>query len=942
MTRPGAGGGGGGARRLRLLAALVLPAVVLVAAAPAGQQRTAAVWVTTADRAQLLARLPDAPIQTETPGTAIAIELFPQQVHQPITGFGASLTESSAYVLDTALAEAPRQALFQQFFDAASGAGLSVLRQPIGASDFALSHYSYDDMPPGQSDPLLQRFSIARDRQHVLPALRRALQINPAITVMASPWSAPGWMKSSGSMIDGSLRRDAYAPYAEYFVRFLQAYAAEGVPVRFVTVQNEPHFTPPDYPGTYMPAADQAQFIRDHLGPALTRAGLTTAILAWDSNWDQPHYPIDVLNDAGARPFVAGSAFHCYKGDPAMMEETHAAHPGRSIHLTECSSFTSTDFAQTLLWNARVLLIGSLRHWAESIVAWNLVLDETGGPHAGGCPDCTALATVDRSTGRVTFNAEFYALAHVSRFVRPGAVRIGSDSRPSDGIDAVAMTNPDGSHVVLLTNSTTGSRAVKLRLGAEATTHAVPARSVMTVVWPGASSAPPDPFAQPIAVPGTIEAERFGPGGRGVSYADTTPGNAGGQYRATDVDIEQTADAGGGYNLGWLRAGEWTAYALDVRAEGSYTLEARVASRGPGGTFHVEIDGVDRSGPLTIPDTGGWQSWVTLTRAGLALQAGARRLRIVIDGGGPWGDAGNINYLRLSTALPPAATSPYHGTPAPIPGTIEAEEFDLGAEGAAYFDLTPGNAGGTFRQTAVDIQPASSGGYNVGWMEAREWLAYTVDAGAGGSFSLETRVASNGAGGVFHLEADGTDVSGPISIPDTGGWQKWTTLARPVTLSPGTRTVRVVLDGAGASGAVGNLDWLRFTAASAAPNLALKRPATSSSIENGSYPARFAVDGDPATRWSSAFSDPQWIAIDLGSVRTVRRILLRWETAYSRAYQVQASIDGNTWTTIAATAAGDGGVDDWPGRDAAARYVRVYGTARGTPWGHSLWEIEVY
>jgi O-glycosyl hydrolase len=775
-----------------------------------GQARSASVWMTSADRAFLLTRVPDVAVKPDDPAIVPTVDLFPTDRYQPITGFGASLTESSAYLLQTALSDTARRSLMLALFHPASGAGLGVLRQPMGASDFALDHYSYDDIPSGQMDPLLQQFSIARDRQYVLPAMHEALAINPNIVITASPWSAPGWMKTSGSMIGGSLRSDRYAPFADYFVKFLNAYAAERVPIDFVTVVNEPHYAPLDYPGMYMNAADQTRFIRDFLGPALGRAGLPTRILTWDHNWHQAEYPIAVMNDTGARPFVAGSAFHCYVGDPSMMEAVKAAHPDRSLHITECSSFsTGVDFGWVLLWNARTLLTGALRHWAESVVTWNLVLDEQGGPHKGGCTDCTGLATINQATGAVTLNAEYYALAHVSKFMRPGAERIGSSRFATTDLDAVAVQNPDGTNVVLLTNTAYAPRRVKVRLGGEATTHDLPARSVATVVWPSGAVDPPQEI-EPIPIPGVIEAERFGTGGAGLSYVDTTVGNAGGQYRTTDVDIEASSDSGGGYNVGWTRAGEWLAYPVDVATSGVYTWAARVASSGSGGTFHVEVDGVNRTGSIAIPDTGGWQSWTTVALPNVTLAAGRRLMRLVIDTNGPANDAGNINFIRVAAAN----GDPYLGKPAAIPGVIEAEMFDNGGNGVAYADVTPENAGGAFRTTAVDLESSVEGAFNVGWMAPGEWLKYGVEVLGSGTYRLNLRVAAHGDGGRLHVEFDGVNKTGPLKIPDTGGWQTWTTIGAPVTLTAGVQSMRVVVESAGAGGVVGNLNFIELLAGS--------------------------------------------------------------------------------------------------------------------------------
>jgi hypothetical protein len=311
----------------------------------------------------------------------------------------------------------------------------------------------------------------------------------------------------------------------------------------------------------------------------------------------------------------------------------------------------------------------------------------------------------------------------------------------------------------------------------------------------------------PRRVPGTIQAEDYDSGGQGVGYRDTTAGNRGGVYRNGDVDIEPTVDAGGGYDVAWIVAGEWLAYSVDVAAAGTYALEGRVASRGAGGTFHVEVGGANVTGTLTIPDTGGWQNWTTLKRT-VTLPAGRQRLRIVFDQPGPTGAVGNVNYVRLAAA---SGGQPYGGTRRALPGTIQAEDFDTGGEGLTFHDTTAGNRGGVYRQTNVDLEATvdSGGGYDVAWIAPGEWLAYSVDVRQAGSYALEARVASNGTGGAFHVEVRGVNVTGSLAVPNTGGWQTWTTLRRTVTLPSGAQLLRIVFDSAGASGAVVNVNHVR-------------------------------------------------------------------------------------------------------------------------------------
>jgi subtilisin family serine protease len=343
--------------------------------------------------------------------------------------------------------------------------------------------------------------------------------------------------------------------------------------------------------------------------------------------------------------------------------------------------------------------------------------------------------------------------------------------------------------------------------GANATSEVV---TVHVVVPP--PSTPFDGTAAPI--PGLIEAERFDDGGEGIAYHDLTKGNTSGQYRQTDVDIATASDFGGGYTLGYVDAGEWLKYSVSVAAADNYTLEARVASPGQGGKFHVEVDGTDVTGPMVVPSTGGWQSWQTISRAGIPLTAGAHVLRIVIETNGATGWWGNLNSLRWTVpGAPPPPSTPFGGTAAPIPGLIEAERFDDGGEGIAYHDLTKGNTSGQYRQTDVDIATASDfgGGYTLGYVDAGEWLKYSVSVAATADYTLEARVASAGQGGTFHVEVDGTDVTGPMVVPSTGGWQSWQTISRAgIPLTAGPHVLRVVIETNGTTGWWGNLNYLRW------------------------------------------------------------------------------------------------------------------------------------
>lgn len=417
------------------------------------------VWLTTPDQAALLAPQPSLHF-TEGDAQGAAITVDPAQRYQEMVGFGAAITDASAFLIQNELNRDQREVLLGELFGPAPGINLSFTRLTIGSSDFSRTHYSYDDRPQGETDPELAHFSIAPAKAEVLPTVRAARAINPRLAVMATPWSAPGWMKTSDSLVRGTLRETAYAPFAAYLRRTVEAFAAEQVPVDYLSIQNEPDFEPDNYPGMRLSPAQRARIIGDHVGPQFEKAGLKTRILDWDHNWDKPEQPLGALADASARRHISGVAWHCYAGDVGAQARVREEHPDKHVFFTECSGGEwSPGWAEGWPWMMRNLIIGTTRNWARGVLLWNLALDENYGPHLGGCGDCRGVVTIDSRTGAITRNPEYYALGHVSRFVHPGARRIGSSS-PVDGIETVAFANQDGSRVLLAFN--TGKEATEL------------------------------------------------------------------------------------------------------------------------------------------------------------------------------------------------------------------------------------------------------------------------------------------------------------------------------------------------------------------------------------------------------------------------------------------------------------------------------------------------
>ena len=466
-------------RALLALATAGIAAGCATPAAPGGVD----VWLTTGDKTQLLAR--QAPIAFGAGGAAAVVTVDPAQRFQRIAGFGASITDASAWLMQHRMSPAQRRALVEELFGRGpNGLGFDFTRLTIGASDFSREHYSLNDRPPGETDLALAHFSIERNRGDLLPVLREALAVNPKLQVMASPWSAPGWMKTTGSLIQGTLKPGMAEPFARYLVRYVDAMAAEGVPIFALTLQNEPHFEPPDYPGMRLDPAARAEIIGRHLGPLLARRGLKTQIVEWDHNWDEPQAPLAVLADPVARAHVAGVAWHCYAGAVDVQAQVHAAHPDKDTWFTECSGGEwKPHWPETLPWMMRHVVIGATRGWARGVLMWNLALDERHGPHLGGCKDCRGVVTIDSRTGEVTRNLEYYALGHASRFVRQGAERIQS-TPVVDGVDTVAFRNADdGSIVLVACNSGAAPRRLTVRHGARAFEVELPRESVASFVW---------------------------------------------------------------------------------------------------------------------------------------------------------------------------------------------------------------------------------------------------------------------------------------------------------------------------------------------------------------------------------------------------------------------------------------------------------------------------
>lgn len=433
-------------------------------------------WLTTESLSSALERQDDIEFQPGATGGGLSVAIDETTRYQTIDGWGVSLTGASSWLLTEKLSDAKREEVMESLFGP-TGIGLSMLRQTLGASDFNLATYSYND---GEADPTLSRFSIEPDRDFILPRVKDALAVNPQIKVMASPWSPPGWMKSSGNLIGGTLLNTYYQANADYFVKFIEAYEAEGVPIYAVTPQNEPGYSPAHYPGMILTKNQQIRFIGDYLGPTFRSAGLQRVkIICHDHNYDGLDIPQAILASS-AGEYVAGSGFHHYGGPIQAMSTLNAEFPEKGIWFTEGGFGEWNDHFDNIVHE----MIEIPRNWAKAIILWNAALDQKSGPSVIGDHNTNEGMLLIRSDRQddVSYNGQYFYLGHLSKFVRPGAVRVKSPSLIGD-LESVAFVNTDGSRVLVVANRNQSSKTIEVEWDGKRFSYAVPARSMMTFKW---------------------------------------------------------------------------------------------------------------------------------------------------------------------------------------------------------------------------------------------------------------------------------------------------------------------------------------------------------------------------------------------------------------------------------------------------------------------------
>ncbi|SHN70555.1 glucosylceramidase [Fervidobacterium gondwanense DSM 13020] len=478
--------------KVKILLLFLLISIVIVLTSNQSAQQTKGVkgmqkiriWLTTSDQRHLLDEVRIDELGDLAYREEFKIVVNPDKKYQIMDGFGASFTDASAYLVYHKLSDEKRREVMEKLFDREKGIGISFLRQPMGATDYTTKIYSYDDLPEGvKEDRELKHFSIDHDRKYIIPLLKEALKMNPQLKIMASPWSAPGWMKTTGSMIGGSLLRRYYDVYAQYFVKFIKAYESEGIPIYAITVQNEPLYVPKEYPGMKMDWVEQADFIGDYLGPVFEKEGIKTKILTYDHNWDNTTYAAYVLSDEKASKYVAGSAWHFYGGKHEAMTKIKEMFPDKEIWFTEGSGGDWVPAFFNAYMDQMMHVIRIPRNWSKTVVWWNIALDEKRGPTILSNSTCRGLIEINQKTGEVKYNLDYYTLGHISKFVLPGAYRIDSYTY-LDKLETVAFENPDGTRVLIISNRTQTNKKVSVIEQEEEIFEIVlPSYGSATVVW---------------------------------------------------------------------------------------------------------------------------------------------------------------------------------------------------------------------------------------------------------------------------------------------------------------------------------------------------------------------------------------------------------------------------------------------------------------------------
>jgi O-glycosyl hydrolase len=942
------------------------------------------VWLTDVSADRWVEKQSDVSFQTKQTTNPLTIKVDDSVTYQEVTGFGAALTDSSAWVINE-LPAAQRNTLMKNLFDPSDGLGLSMVRLPMGATDFtATGNYSYDDMPAGQTDPTLSNFSIKHDESYIIPQLKQALAINPAITFTATPWSPPGWMKTSDSMIGGTLKDEYSAVLANYFVKFIQAYGKAGVPIHYVTPQNEP-LAAPTWPGMELTPSQEITLVK-HMGDAFAANDLPTKILAWDHNWDVPSYPETIYNDPSASKHVAGAGWHIYSGSPMYQTVAHNDYPGKLNYLTEATGGTYQANSQVAFHDAlNTWVIGNMRNWGNGVMLWNIALDPEGRPlnsDTNGIPLNRGLVVADPKTGSVSYNPEYHALAQVSRFVKPGAHRIYSNSFGDGSVENIAFQNPDGSKVVVAYNDADSAKTLSVADGTQSFDYTLGAGDAVTFTYSGPVQQGTKPAAPNVTDPTHdfvfgVPTSEDGAAKRPVTIT----------YDPNLLPIQNTIQTGDGlfsYSLpvgasiktpgGELDRARWTAksstsyagHPAELAIDGEVDTKWRTGIRAKNGDWFQ----VDLGASTNI-------SKIVLDNAGAdAFESIAPYQVYVSEDGLDWGTALARGIGHLGTVS--IAMAPRKARYVRIVGTDDSFHFHwsigeigvYGSESGTGSIQAPSQVSTNLqlkRWTSPDgakvaVVYNGSGSEQSFRLSADGSYSYSLPPGTSAMFT--TRAPSSSPAPAFGTLAPTRGLPGyRLTITGThfGESQDWGTVffgsvparieswsdTRIVALVPSglpSGTYQVSVNGSGGQPAGG----APFTLSGLGTPLD-RRNWTATASDVSPWPADavdHVLDGDIDTRYSSGTGqyDGMSLQVDMGQPQTFNRVVLDAGSSFgdtARNADIYVSSDGQDWTKVTSVLASGQPVQLASFPEQTARYIKVVNTRSAGNWW-SVAEFGVY
>lgn len=961
---------------------VALTAQVAAEAAPPSKGDPVHVWLTDVSADTWVAGQSDVSFKKGQTTNPITINVDDSVKYQEVEGFGAAMTDSSAWLIDQ-LPTAERDQLMGNLFDPSAGIGLSLVRTPMGATDVNVGgNYSYDDMPPGETDPTLSNFSIQHDEPYIIPALQQAQALNPSIKFMANPWSPPGWMKTSDSMIGGELKDEYYTTLADYFVKYIQAYDEAGVPISYVSPQNEPMGVP-TWPGMFVNPYEESKLVEE-MGEAFAANDIPTEILAWDHNWDVTSYPETVFNDPSASQYAVGTGWHIYSGNPSRQTLTHNDYPHKEQFLTEATGGVWQASDQAAFDEALDnWIIDPMRNWGNGVMLWNIALDPDRGPlnsDTGGIGVMRGLVTVNTTNDVVDYNVDYYALAHASKFVDPGAYRIYSNSFGEGSIENVAFQNPDGTKVLIAYNSGDSTETFSVADGTESFEYTLKAGNALTFTWsepkqhgktPAASdvSDPTHDFTfEPTSDPATITYDpallplqnTVNDGSDFLTYSLPVGASIG---SGTALDRSQwtvssskhsdgneavnaiDGDTGTRWSTGQrMKSGDW--FQIDLGESASFSQIALDNGEGDRsfellGRYQVYVsdDGVNW-GSAIANGTGA----IGKTTITLPPQT-AQYIRIVnteVRGSSaefffPW-SFGEINVYGSSSGgsfeAPTAVsnglqlqnwTSPDGAEVAVVyNGTESGQSFAASSDGSYTYELPSGtSAMFTTRNSSSFPAPVLS---SVTPSEGVPGYKITLDgSGFGDQQGLGTVFFGSNPARVDSWSDTSITVYVPNGLPSG-------TVTVSVNGSSGAPAGETSFNVTGLGTALPRTDWIA-TASD-------ESPWPSDAIEH-------MLDGDVDTRYSSGTGqyNGMWMQVDLGQTQTFDQLVLDAGSSagdYTRSADVYVSTDGENWTKVSAMT-GDGEqlvqLVEFPTQ--TARYIKVVNTGSAGSWW-SVSEFNLY